>query len=427
MHEHAGTSLYVVPICWTDLHSRLLGVRFTERPVIDKPVPDIVAGKSLKPSKVAQTLTSELQTLVREDPAPMRAFWKNRAIKHVMSTLFPTTLSRTKTGAELNLFFGTRICRKVVRVPCVWKSPSSAGVSFDSCSTIPATSFCEENNSAREAGIQYGPDMPILAYISKSQLAAIRKNLYGVVRGPNNTPNEPVERLQRLRSKMLVPANAEHDPYIVAVLLAMAQAHFYHEPPSRLSSQSNARGSRDLIHAPPAAFRDVKVQIITHDEDDDSNPNFVVYTAVVTATFLRRFMFPHKAPACSDDGNTNGAGMDISYTPVPFWPILGLKERLAKALGREVAGEPVSDDPDHIAFWDPLLEPRRRPQPHQTSPTASRKRRRSEREPRDPLSEVLNSSFEEDPPTSPEDRPVLSPAAKRRRRARRASSTLEVC
>lgn len=412
MHDHAGTSLYVVPICWTDLHSQLLGANFTERPAISTPVPDLDAGRWLEPSWMAQNLTSELHTLARKEEW---AVCKSRAIKHVLSTLFPSTLSRPKSGAELNLYFGQRVFKKVVRVPCLWKSPGGADASFDSCPTQPPTSFSEVPPSAREAGTEYAPNTPMLAYIGRSQLATIRKNLYGVVRGPANTPNEPVARLQRLRSKMLIPANAERDPYIVAILLAMAQAHFYHDSSSRPSSQSQGRKT---ICMPPPSFRDVKVQVITHDEGNESTPHFVVYTAVVTATFLNRFMFPHKAPTSREDGDVP-AGIEISYTPVSFWPILGLKERLAKALGREIAGDPMYGDPEHIAFWDPLLAPQNRP----AYPTVTLKRRRTER---GPLSEVLNSSFEEEPPSSPDDRPVLSPAAKRRRIARPAN-TLEVC
>ncbi|KAK4032436.1 hypothetical protein C8A01DRAFT_41118 [Parachaetomium inaequale] len=432
LHDHAGTSLYVVPICWTDQHTRLLGVRFRARPAVVTPVPNLVPGVWLEPSKMAQTLTSELHTLVREDATPARAFCKNRAMKHILSTLFPTTLSRAKTGAELNLYFGHRVFRKVVRIPCVWKSPSSVDTSFDSCPTLPATSFTGVPKSSREAG------MPMLAYINKSQLAAIRKNLYGVLRGPGSNTNEPVSSLQRLRSKMLVPADADHDPYIVAILIAMAQAHFYRESSSRSSSQASSQGGRKSVRIPPPSFRDVKVQVITHDDSNGSSPNFVVYTATVTAAFLDRFMSPHKTPKLGQTdeaaGAGAGAGMDISYTPVSFWPILGLKERLSKALGHELAGDSIYDDPDHIELWRPLLEPPPPPPPQQRLPDyhpVSLKRRRTDRE---PLSQVLNSnsgsgsSFEEEPPSSAEDRPVLSPAAKRRRTARRVnSSTLEVC
>ncbi|KAK4246000.1 hypothetical protein C7999DRAFT_42537 [Corynascus novoguineensis] len=415
MHDHAGTSLYVVPICWTDQHARLLGARFRKRATVTTPVPQLGSGVWLEPSKMAQTLTSELHTLAREDTTPARAFCKNRAIKHILSTLFPATLSRPKTGAELNLYFGHRAFKKVVRIPCVWKSPSSVDASFDSCPTLPSTSFNGTQPNARDAG------MPMLAYINKSQLASVRKNLYTVLRGPDGNTNQPVSNLQRLRSKMLIPENADCDPYIVAILLAMAQAHFYHESSLRPSSQSSSQGGRKSVRIAPPSFRDVQVQVITHDEGNDNSPNFVVYTATVTATFLDRFMFPHKAPKGST-GEEAGAGMDISYTPVSFWPILGLKERLAKALGREIAGDAIYDDPNYIGLWDPLLESQQVPVYH----PVSLKRRRTDRE---PLSQVLNSSFEDEPPTSSDDRPVLSPAAKKRRTARRVngSSTLEVC
>jgi hypothetical protein len=89
-------------------------------------------------------------------------------------------------------------------------------------------------------------------------------------------------------------------------------------------------------------------------------------------------------------------------------------------LGHEIAGDSIYDDPDYIGLWDPLLEPQPRPVYH----PVSLKRRRADRE---PLSRVLNSSFDEESPSS-DDRPVLSPAAKRRRTARTASvNTLEVC
>ncbi|KAG7284654.1 hypothetical protein NEMBOFW57_009262 [Staphylotrichum longicolle] len=382
LHDHAGTSLFVVPICWTDRHSNLLGARFVKRATVVKPVPELVPGVWLEPSKMAQTLTSELHTLVREDATPARAFCKNRAMKHILSTLFPATLGRPKTGAELNLYFGHRVFRKVVRIPCIWKSPNSLDTSFDSCPTLPSSSFAQVAKTGRDAG------MPMLAYINKCQLAAIRKNLYGVLRGPDNNANEPVSSLQRLRSKMLVPADANHDPYIVAILLAMAQAHFYHESSSRSSSQSSSQGGRKSVRIAPPSFRDVKVQVITHDEGSDSDPKFVVYTPL---------HFVH---------------------PVNFWPILGLKERLSKALGREIAGDSIYDNPDFIGLWDPLLEPQPQPRPVYHHHPVTLKRRRADRE---PLSQVLNSSFEDDPPSSADDRPVLSPAAKRRRTARRSA------
>ncbi|KAK3348884.1 hypothetical protein B0T25DRAFT_231134 [Lasiosphaeria hispida] len=420
MFEYAGTSLYVLPICWTDIHTQLLRARFSECPAIIKPVPELVPGRYLEPSNLARALTAELHILVKPDSQPARMFSKNRAIKHVMATLFPSTLSRPKTGAELDIFFGQRVFRKAIRIPCMWKSPSGVDTSFDSAPTIPATSFGNLPASSPESSADYAPNQPVLAYVNRDQLAMIRENLFRVVLGPNNTPNEPVARLQRLRSKLLIPANLDHDPYLIGILLAMAQAHFYQKASSSKTSSQSSNGSRSSqksIRLPTPNFQDVKVQIITHDEGNDSSPNFIVYTAVVSAAFLTRFLNPHKAPTSADDADVD-SGIHITHTPVSFWPILGLKERLAKALGREIAGEPLSGDPDHIGLWDILVD-----QPTPVYPTTSLKRRRAERA---PLSEVLNSSFEEEAPNSPEDRPVLSPDAKRRRTARPVNP-LEVC
>jgi len=136
-------------------------------------------------------------------------------------------------------------------------------------------------------------------------------------------------------------------------------------------------------------------------------------------------MFPHKTPRNPDP--EVGLGMKISYTPVTFWPILGLKERLAKALGPEISGASPFDDPDYIDLWGPLVEPQPERLPIYTHIFRQKKlKRRREKESREPLSEMLKSSFEEEPPTSSDDRPVMSPNAKRRRTARSAG-TLEVC
>lgn len=414
MHDHAGTSLFILPICWTDTHAKLLGASFSALPAVVTPVPEVVPGRWLEPSNMARSLTSELHVLVKSDTQATRVFCKNRAMKFVLASLFPNTLSRPKTGADLDLYFGTRIFRKAVRIPCMWKTPNCADASFDSAPTLPASSFDPVLNRHREPLAEYAPNRPMLAYINRSQLAAIRQNLFRVVHGPDGAPNDAVLRLQRLRSKMLIPADIEHDPYIVSILLAMAQAHFYRKPSSKSSSQSSS-SSRSSVRMRLPEFRDVKVQIITHDEGNDSNPNFVVYTAVVTPAFLKRFLRPEKAPT-SEDGTLADSGLKITYTPVTFWPILGLKERLSKALGREIAGDPLFADPEYIGLWDPLLD-----QSKPTFPSVTTIKRR-----RKPLLEVLNSSFEEEIPSSSDDQPVLSPAAKRRRTARTVNP-LEVC
>ncbi|KAK4096792.1 hypothetical protein N658DRAFT_435335, partial [Parathielavia hyrcaniae] len=187
--------------------------------------------------------------------------------------------------------FGERVFDKAVHISCLWTSRSTDA----SASTMPRTSSA-----------------PVLGYVPR----------------------------QRVRSNLIAPADADRDPRIVAILLAMAQAHFYNKtsltPPSSLQPRSSS--GRRATRMPILPFYDVTGQVITHHGEGES-ANFVVYTAVVTATFLSRFMLPHKGL----DSEDSKSGMEISVRKVKVFPILGLRERLARALLPEIA-------------WDPLVE-----------------------------------------------------------------------
>jgi len=428
MHQHAGNALFVLPICWTDLHSKVLGVRFTEADRIDTPVPQFRPQDApilREPTKVGRNLTNELDTLVsnQKQRASVRLLCKIRAMKFVMATLFPSHLSRPKSNADLDLYFGQRVFKKAVRVHCLWKSVEDAPrydplVSFGSFDSARTRQYDYMLDS--EPYPTYAPNRPVVAYMNQHQMAFVRENLFRVVLGPGGTPNEPVGRLQRLRSKMLIPDNIEHDPYIVSILIAMAQGHFY-RPVSRSASQAS-QVDKNVNLRRRLDFEDVKVQLITHTETGGHrDPAFIVYTATVKAEFLELFAHPDKAgpSAFGSQIHEDQGCLQITRTQVSVWPILGLRERLAKALGREIAGDPPSGNPDHITMWDTLIAPPRQG-PY---PTIRIKRTRSGRS---PLSELFNSSFEEDAPSGSEDRPIMSPSAKRRRTAQ-SSNALEVC
>ncbi|KAJ9149776.1 hypothetical protein NKR23_g4121 [Pleurostoma richardsiae] len=429
LREYCGTSLYVLPICWTDLHAQLLDAQFVQLPPVLAPVPPIDSSNPQpQPSLTARALSSELTHLLSGSATPQ--YFKPMAIKSILSTLFPLGLSKAKSSAELDIHFGNRVFRKAIRVPVVWKHHESASSSFDSAITRPASSFGKRPGSSSNFGrsidnSQVSQTGPILAYINRTHLAAIRANLFRVVPGPQSgdISNGPVSSLQRLRSKLLIPANVDHDAHFVGVLLAMAQAHFYEPgtpPPSRMSSQplKSPAGSQDPAYSD---FRDVKVQIITH---TDETSEFIIYTAVVTAAFLQRWSSPAKLPKLEDG---HDCGMKIEYARVPIWPILGLKERLGKALGHEIAGDGLNDA-ESIETWET--------QEDREARLGSRKRRRGDRE---ALTEVVNQSFESQPDESHEtgtgsnvssalgvpSATPLSPRAKRRRT--RARSELEVC
>lgn len=438
MHEYQGESLFIIPICWTDQHPKALGVQWTHHETIRKPVPDFNSMSSkypLRPTRIATELSKDLTTILSPgDPSPLSC----TSIKNVMSTLFPTTVFNAKTGMDLELRFGDRILRRAVRVPVLWRQYDVGSHSFDSASTkvagsygwTPSSSTCGAGGSQASewsrSSSQSASAPPTLAFVNRDSLHMMRRTLYRVLPGPINGDhrNTPVANLQNLRSKRLIPQDVDHDAYLVAIMIAIAQWYCY-PPSSRLASKTwSQRSSQGFQPAPETylqqpEFRDIPVKIITQ---NSTTAEFVIHSAVVTAAFLKRFACPFKAPQADD---LLKGGLKIEVTKVQIWPVLGLKERLAKALGPEIAGELACSDiaDGDIETWETEQEREFRKD--------NIKRKRG------PMYEALNKSLEIDddvaePPSSGSGlglavaSPPLSPRTPKRRRTQ-SNTQLEVC
>lgn len=381
IHEHAGTSLFVRPICWTDTHAQVLGARFDELPPCDTPLPTSVAGSPpshghMKPSQAITTLSDALTEMLM--PSALHPVRTSNAVRTVLSTLWPDTFSKSQFIPEFSLFFGGRVYRDAVRAQVLWNFPAQGSrdslSSFKSVSTCPADSFNISPVSSSTSGAGHNPaNLPLMCYIGKSQLASIRKNLFRVAAGPSQGRNEPVYRLQQLRAKMLIPANSDHDAHFVGVFLAMAQRHFYGYPPMSPRRTSQWTPPKGMPARPQ--FEDIKLRILTHDTE---TAEFILYTGHITAKFLERFHDPFNTPSCDEEV----PGLKIEYTKIPIWPILGLRERLGKALGMDVVGQ---FDPEDIETWEEGVD---------KSSTAGKRKREA-------LSEVFNGSFDEDSDPEP--------------------------
>ncbi|KAI1488722.1 hypothetical protein F5X96DRAFT_680253 [Biscogniauxia mediterranea] len=354
LHDHAGLSLYVLPICWTDLHMRLLGCRFVQLPPQKTPTPCTTTSprRSPKAPPTVVTLGSNLDILMSTDGSkPIMT--KNRAMKQILSVLFPNHLSRPKAGADLPIHFGRRYYGKAIRCQAIWTQPDPSAMSFNSATTW--TSSRTANQLMASMSVNAPNNAPILVYVSRSHLNHVRRNCFRVLSGPNRSYNGPVHRLQMLRSKSLMPKNLDEDSYFVAVMIAMAQQYVH----------------GDINH--PAVFtpQDVKVRVLTVSEDDSA---FIVYSGTVSAGLLTMFHQPHKAPV-------GDVGINIEHVQVPIWPVLGLKERLGQALGSDLVGD--FDGVPMDTYEDEL-----RPTPESTPPSPKRRR--------EVLTEVFNASFSED-------------------------------
>ena len=388
MHENAGSSLFIRPSCWTAEHSKLLGAKFTELPPCDAPQPKDYPGSTpslgeLRRNATIHSLNTDLNDILEAEHK--HYMYGLSAVRNVLRTLWPATFPVATFLPELNLCFGDRIYRDSVRTQLMWDylpdigSPTlSDESSFRSLTTQPAESFLPSVESS--AGYT-AVGKPILCYLSKKQLACSRENMYRVSIGPNKTKNEPVWRLQQLRSKMLVPADPNQDPVFIGIFLAMAQRHFYQQPPSAASRRPATWSPR--IDKSKPEFRDLKLRFLTYDSEP---AQFLVYTGYITKAFLERFHDPCKAPPLNEADEV--PGIRIEYTKVPIWPILGLKERMGKAFGEDLVG---SFNSDSIWTWSEKDSESE----SEEVPSAKRKR--------EALSEVLNGSFSES-----DDEPVLS-------------------
>ncbi|KAI0907024.1 hypothetical protein F4823DRAFT_604851 [Ustulina deusta] len=382
LHDHAGLQLFVRPLCWTDLHAKLLGCRFVRLPPHETPTPS-PSSPPWSPPSTPPAVISIIGVLNLLMSSAQPELSKTRAMSTLLSEFYPKTFMYPQDQVDLDLRFGPRRYPHAVRCHLLFNHiyPNTSTTSFDSSTTWTTSQAASYLGASTTLSTSNDPSM--LAYVSRSHINHVRRTCYNIMSGPNGTANHPVRRLQALRSKALIPKNLDEDSYFVAVMLAMAQQLVY----------PDVRNSAEFIP------RDVKVHLLTVAEEEDA---FIVYTAIVPAALLSMFHEPDAAP-------TGNAEIKVEYAQVPVWPVLGLKERLGKALGSDIVGAfdaTVMDTYDNEAV-SALETPSSSGTvtPPNFKPTSSKRKRGV-------FSEVLNASFSENRES---DRPRDLPGKRRRR------------
>ena len=312
------------------MHAHVLGITYVELPLCDSPKPDPVPGSApsnghMRPSPTIMTL-NELLTDILE-PTPHRNI--HGAIETILSTLWPRSFTNTQHEPKLDIYFDDVPYRGAVGAQLLWNYPSTDR-------PTPASARSAELPIVAVSGSTADPfrGKPMLCYIAKDQIGSLRDNVLYVAPHPTRDRNEPVNRLQRLVTNRLLPSDPNKDVYIAGILLGMAQRHFYRTlPPPSADTRSQLRRLQ---------FADLDLRVLTHDLEA---AEFIVYTGHVTSKFLARFHNPREVY-----GNKSAiAGLQIRYARVPIWPLLGLRERLGKALGEDVVG---TFDPDKMETWE---------------------------------------------------------------------------
>ncbi|KAH8752299.1 hypothetical protein F5883DRAFT_433401, partial [Diaporthe sp. PMI_573] len=246
-------ALFITPIHWQDQHARLLGVQWNHLDTVRRPVPDLNFTSSKfppRPTEVARGLTNDLATVLDSDTGTV----KLAALKRVLSTMFPDTLSKARSNLHMDICFGNAVFKSSVRVPLVWKQYNSHV--FDSDFTELRDSYDRVSSSLQSASLSC-TNQPVLGFIDRTSLHQVRSNLYRPRPGPRKNANIPGDRLQKLLYERVKPQNADEDSYLVATTLAIAQWQC-----SRSLSRSSPRSSPQSSPLPQPEVRGIPVKIV---------------------------------------------------------------------------------------------------------------------------------------------------------------------
>ncbi|KAI3528370.1 hypothetical protein CABS02_15132 [Colletotrichum abscissum] len=348
--KNSGLRLFVNPMKWTDLHLTLLDMEFHKLPPLTQPVPTVDSSKAtIDLSASAQALLGALNTLLETKSTECRT----RSMLTVISMLYPQNMSFLGIS-ELHQYFGGRAYRIDCPVQAAWEvTPArSSYTTAKGSMSMRAKESVEgpimENIDGRNVRKQ-----PVLVYVDLKTIAVTRRARYKLPRS-----NPPVRRLKKLLFRKITPPNMVEDPFLAAFILALAQQHSYGAVPPSANKPSMSSPGSSFLEEP--RFQDSTVRILAVDDKEPSAPCFISYEGKVRKELLQKFHDPTKNYPVKEEetlvgtleGSTN---MQIEYAEVPIWPILGLKERVGQALGKEVAGP---FDENNFETWEQDPKPK---------------------------------------------------------------------
>ncbi|RDA84256.1 hypothetical protein CP532_1985 [Ophiocordyceps camponoti-leonardi (nom. inval.)] len=158
---------------------------------------------------------------------------------------------------------------------------------------LPCTYYC------------LGDNIPLAAHVDRSHIISLRGQR---ARPPIRRWNYPAIKLGRLKVKTVTPIEPLHDPYLVALLIALAQ------------DQWRALGRLNLQQAAGLAGVTPKVMFSTEDRND-----MYIYSANVPSSLIDMFDKPALKPPMP-------GRLSVQISSVPYEPIETLRGRLLAVL-----------------------------------------------------------------------------------------------
>ncbi|KAL8407621.1 hypothetical protein RB594_006447 [Gaeumannomyces avenae] len=301
--SHPRERLYVHPICWTARHLALLGCHFVNEGLI----------VSTTPKELDAAVPSAPTTAPAKPSSPPEK--KQLAYRVAHKFVYAPNHNSERDALAWLLFQALGIEYFSDMVPFYFaRSPAAK---------LPCFTFSRPPKD----GSPTGPlQLPHLAYINLTDLGRFRTSILCVSHRKRPRwpcayvlppPDSPAGRRVEKQQRALQPANSREDPYIAALLVALAQAR-------RLGGVDMGRSALQTV-------------LFTHSRDVNS---LHIYTSEISKEVLDRFDFPSRSPpACAP----SRLGITIVRQKITLRPLGTLQNRLAAALLTRCGYQPSPD------------------------------------------------------------------------------------
>ncbi|CAH0055179.1 unnamed protein product [Clonostachys solani] len=178
--------------------------------------------------------------------------------------------------------------------------------------------------------LEPGQDIPLAAYVDHMSIVAKRE---GTVKSKlksksTNTSIEISKSKSELKLKKITPENPLYDPFIAAILIALAQAQQRATTVSRPHTKDKVVVDPEDLKPLATDGRTYDVRLLVNFREDAC---FMLYKAVISSAFLAKFNDLDYAPSTS-------APMKIELSDIPFKPRISLHRRAFNELFPERQG-----------------------------------------------------------------------------------------
>lgn len=324
------------PFYWTQRHADMLGYTFHKKRNTDKPSPKPISMEHIQDAHPntcapgdAKRLFLNLKAMLRPTrKGPYNRAQSRKAFGMVLADLWPHVFS-SPMHDNVDVIMDGMVFPRVVQNQIMFPLTGPGNKQ-------PKKLSSGEKNTDKPSGCTIRRSPWAHVWRPKHAVCATSQDEFRMLR--RMVPS----RFAKLAWTQTAKAeDAVRDPLIVCVFLGMAQRHFYASPIIQYSNRRSLCPYRPFDHSsinPP--FGDVKLRIVSYETAKpgsyETGAAFItVYTATVKRGFLERFHDPFAA-CLTNEGRQEG--LHIEYTHVSVWPVLGLRERMGRALGEDLVG-----------------------------------------------------------------------------------------